>query len=65
MEQLQKLDYQNKLQQSSHSNAKPLFDQGGAADKPAVAGAVSAAAMSAVLSSEIARHKKIDDQDEQ
>ena len=65
MEQLQKLDYQNKLQQSSHSSAKPLVDQQGSADKPALAGAVSAAAMSAVLSSEIARHKKIDDQDEQ
>ena len=39
MEQLQKLDYQIKLQQSSHSSAKPLVDQQGSADKPALAGA--------------------------
>ncbi|EPJ44748.1 MAG: hypothetical protein OFPI_39110 [Osedax symbiont Rs2] len=66
MEQLQKLDYQHKLQLSSDNNAKPPEDQGApSAEKAAVAGAVSAAAMSAVLSSEIARHKKIDDQDEQ
>jgi|GEM_PF-367937 len=66
MEQLQKLDYQNKLHHSSESAEETLNRPGAsAADKPAVTSAISAAAMSAVLSNDIAKHKKIDDQDEQ
>ena len=66
MEQLQKLDYQNKLQQSSAKSAQALRTEPAAiTDTPIIAGAVTAAAMSAVISSEIDKHKKIDEQDEQ
>ncbi|MCJ8339042.1 MAG: mechanosensitive ion channel family protein [Pseudomonadales bacterium] len=66
MEQLQKLDYQNKLQHSSVKGEPELHTESAAStDKPAIAGAISAAAITAVLSSKIAKHKKIDDQDEQ